>query len=362
VRGTPAAAGARGPVPGWRRPGWLAAAAVAAAAALCGCQAGPGTTSAGGPGGGAFPARWVPYVRAGTVVDLTAARADGRLTVAAAGRLLLLGPGRAVTPFARGPAGYATEAGAESYLVLSPGGQVPGAGCAFPAGAVFALRPGTGPGVMEVTADGRARRLASLPGTFLNGIALDDVGRFGRRLLVTSVVGGRTSVFSLDCAGRVATIATGLPRVEGGITVAPPSFGAYGGDLIAADELTGRIWAISPAGRAALVVRAAVPSGPDTGPESTGFVPAGFGPGWDAYVADRLTPGNRHPGTGTVLRLPAAGLLRAGTRPGDLLVAAEGGARTIRVRCAAACTAQRVAAGPAVAHTEGHIVFARATG
>lgn len=57
------------------------------------------------------------------------------------------------------------------------------------------------------------------------------------------------------------------------------------------------------------------------------------------------------------LRLPAAELTRAGIRAGDLLVATEGGASTIDVRCAAACTVRYVAAGPAIAHAEGHIVF-----
>jgi hypothetical protein len=75
------------------------------------------------------------------------------------------------------------------------------------------------------------------------------------------------------------------------------------------------------------------------------------------YLADRLTPGNRHPGDDAILRLPAAGLAGAGIRAGDLLVATEGGAKTIDVRCAATCAVRYVAAGPAIAHAEGHIVF-----
>jgi hypothetical protein len=39
-----------------------------------------------------------------------------------------------------------------------------------------------------------------------------------------------------------------------------------------------------------------------------------------------------------ILQLSAAELARAGIRAGDLLVATEGGARTIDVRCAATCT------------------------
>jgi hypothetical protein len=45
--------------------------------------------------------------------------------------------------------------------------------------------------------------------------------------------------------------------------------------------------------------------------------------------------------------------------PGDLLVATEGGARTIVVRCATTCTVRYIAAGPAITHAEGHIVFTR---
>jgi hypothetical protein len=45
-------------------------------------------------------------------------------------------------------------------------------------------------------------------------------------------------------------------------------------------------------------------------------------------------------------------------RAGDLLVATEGGAKTIDIRCTATCTIRYVAAGPAIAHAEGHIVFA----
>lgn len=330
----------------------------------------------------ALPAHWVPYRHVGTVVDLTVARADGRLTVAAYGHLLLLQAGGALTPFARGPGGYSTTPGAESYLTLVPGGPVPGAGCSFAADSVFALQVRNAPGVVEVTSGGKAHRFASLPGTIPGGIAFDDVGRFEHRLLVTSAVDGRTSLFGIDCAGRVTTISARLPRVEGGITVAPLSFGAYGGDLIATDEVTGRIWAFSPSGRAALVARPGLPAGQDIGVESTGFVPQGFGLGWAAYVADRFTINDvaqpppiavrresncvtvlpapcRHVGTGDILRLAPAVLTRAGARPGDLLVATEAGARTILVHCATTCTVRGIADGPAVTNAEGHIVFAR---
>jgi hypothetical protein len=327
---------------------------------LAGCQRELGGDRPAGPRShGVPPARWVPYRHVGTVTDLTVARADGWLTAAAYGHLLLLGRDGALMPFARGAGGYATGPGAESYLALARPGPVPGAGCSFAADAVFALQPRNPPGVMEITRDGQAHRFASLPGTVPNGIAFDTIGRFGHRLLVTAAAGGRTSLFGIDCAGRITTISTHLPRMEGGITVAPPSFGAYGGDLVAPDEVTGRLWAIGPSGRPVVVARSGPPTGYDIGVESAGFVPPGFGRAWAAYVADRREPGNPHPGTGNVLRLSAAVLLRAGARPGDLIVASEASARTILVRCTTACTVRRVAAGPASTHTEGHIVFAR---
>jgi hypothetical protein len=101
-----------------------------------------------------------------------------------------------------------------------------------------------------------------------------------------------------------------------------------------------------------------LPHGGDIGVESAGFVPARFGAGGSALVADRFTPGNPHPGDDVVLRLGAAALRAAGVSPGDLLVATEGGARTDAIACGTSCRVRHVADGPAVAHAEGHIVFA----
>lgn len=89
--------------------------------------------------------------------------------------------------------------------------------------------------------------------------------------------------------------------------------------------------------------------------ESAGFVPPRVAA---AYLADRFSAGNKHPGDNAILALPAAHLARAGIRAGDLLLATEGGARTIDIRCTARCTIRYVAAGPAIAHAEGHVVFA----
>jgi hypothetical protein len=155
----------------------------------------------------------------------------------------------------------------------------------------------------------------------------------------------------------VTTITTNAPTLEGGITVAPATFGRFGGDLIAPDELSGRIGAIAPNGRSTVLVRSGLPKGGDIGVESAGFVPASFNRTGLALVADRFSAGNPHPGTNSLLSLSGTQLMQGGAHPGDLLVASEGGAKTIVVHCTTACTARHIADGPAVAHSEGHISF-----
>jgi hypothetical protein len=290
------------------------------------------------------------------VVDLAGPRGDGSFLAAAAGRLFVLGRDGTLSPFARGAGGYLTAPGTEPYLALASGGAVRGTSCSFGTGTAFALEPGPRPGVVMISAQGRARRFASLPpGRSLSGIAFDSTGRFGHRLLVTAGSGGRSTVFGIGCDGRLSVIAAGAPAVEGGITVAPAAFGRFGGDLIATDEASGRVYAVDPAGQVISVAKPALPAGGDIGVESAGFVPRRAAA---AYLADRFSAGNRHPGDDAILQLSAAQLARAGIRAGDLLIATEGGARTIDIRCTAACTVRSVAAGPAIAHAEGHVVFA----
>ncbi len=288
------------------------------------------------------------------VVDLAGPRSDGSFLVAAAGRLLVLGRDGTLSPFARGAGGYLTAAGTEPYLVLTSSDPVRGTRCSFGNDTAFAIEPGARPGVIMISGQGQARRFASLPpGRFLSGIAFDSTGQFGHRLLVAAGSGGRTTVFGIGCDGRVSTVAAGAPAMEGGMVVARARFGRFGGDLIAADEASGRVYAVDPSGKAVPMVRSGLPGG-DVGVESAGFVPPRAS---GVYLADRFSAGNRHPGDNAVLQLSAAELARAGIRAGDLLVATEGGARTIDVRCAATCTVRYVAAGPAIAHAEGHIVF-----
>ena len=90
--------------------------------------------------------------------------------------------------------------------------------------------------------------------------------------------------------------------------------------------------------------------------EGAGFVPAGFSHGGGAYYADRATPGNPHAGTDSLLRLDATVLTPLGVRDGDLLVATEGGASMVDVRCDQSCRVSPVVTAPSVAHGEGHVI------
>jgi hypothetical protein len=212
--------------------------------------------------------------------------------------------------------------------------------------------------VIKVDGAGRATRFADLPdGLLPDGITFDAVGHFGHRLLITAIARGATYVFAIDCRGVVSTLTTHAPTVEGGIAVAPDSFGSLAGDLIAPNEQSGRILAIDPMGRATTVAESRLPSGGDIGVESAGFVPAGFGTNGVAYLADRGSPGNPHPGTDSILELSGTDIARAGVLPGDLLVASEGGAQTVVVRCHSSCSVRHIADGPRTTHGEGHIVF-----
>ena len=295
-------------------------------------------------------AHWTALVHVSRPLDLAGPRRDGSLVLAAAGKLWLLRSG-AVTPFATA---YQSPGGEEPYIALPAVGH---RGCSFGSNTVYALRLASGHGVVAISPSGGVRMFATLAAHgLIDGIAFDETGRFGYRLLVTVEHGATSTVVAIDCHGHVSTITGHAPKVEGGITVAPSTFGRFAGDLIASDENSGRIYAIAPNGRSALVARSGLPHGGDTGVESEAFLPARGR--FTALVADRGTPGNAHPGDDVVLRVSSAALFAAGARPGDLLVATEGGAKTDAVRCTpSGCTVRHVADGPAIAHPEGHIAI-----
>jgi hypothetical protein len=318
------------------------------------------SSSARAVGGPALPGHWVRFRHLSGVVDLAGPAGDGSFTVAAAGRLFILSRAGALRPLARGPGGYSTAVGPEPYITMAGNDRVAGTVCSFRSGMIFALQPGKRPGVILIGADGRARRFANLPAALTpSGITFDSTGHFGHKLLVTATGHAETTVLAIDCAGGAGTITAHAPAVEGGIAVAPASFGRYGGDLITADETSGRVFAMGPDGSVATLALSGLPHGGDIGVESAGFVPPGFGASDTAYLADRFSEGNKHPGTDSLLRLPGSELITAGVSAGDLLVAGEASARTIVVRCAGSCTVRYIAIGPAITHAEGHIMFTR---
>jgi hypothetical protein len=295
-------------------------------------------------------ARWSTLDHARQPIDVAVGRTDGIPVVAANGGLYLLRSSGNLVRFA--PA-YRNAPG-ESYIAL-PAARHPG--CSFGADNLYAIRLHGGPGITRVTRRGRTSRFARItsPG-LIDGIAFDEVGLFHYRLLVTIEHRTSTTVDAINCRGAVDTLTSKAPRVEGGIAVAPKAFGRFGGDLIAPDELTGRIYAIAPTGGSRLVAISGLPHGQDIGVESGTFVPSD--PRAVLVVADRLTPGNPHPGDNLLLALTESRLAAAGVRPGDLLLASEGGALTDAVSCGLSrCSVRYVASGPPEAHIEGHIGF-----
>jgi hypothetical protein len=304
---------------------------------------------------------WEPGKNVAGVFDVDGPRSDGSLIVAGAAALYSMDPAGNITPFARGPGGYREDKGAEAYLANSTGGSVSAAGCSWVRDETFLLRLHIPVGVERVSAVGdETGSFANLTGVpALNGIAFDTTGDFDHRLLVSGLSKGKTVIFAIDCTGAVKVISRSAPRLEGGLAVAPSDFGAFGGALIGPDELSGKIYAIKANGAVSLVAKPTLPTGQDIGVESVGFVPQGFmSRGGSLFYADRRTANSAHPGTDSVLKLPSAQLAAAGVKDGDMLVATEGGATLVAVRCAPLCTTFPVVAKPTKAHGEGRLAFA----
>jgi hypothetical protein len=210
---------------------------------------------------------------------------------------------------------------------------------------VYALDAGSAPGIVRVRPNGQASRFLDLPaGVFPSGITFDRFGRFGYRLLVTATSANntQTTLYAIDCLAHPSVIAQGALHVEGGIVVAPSSFGQFGGRLIAADENTGHIYAVGRDGTVKLVADSGLPSGGDIGVEALGFVPSRLGSGAAVYFSDLGAPGSPTQGDDALLVLRGQDLARASLRSGELVAAAEGGGATIAVSCAASCSVRRV--------------------
>lgn len=65
------------------------------------------------------------------------------------------------------------------------------------------------------------------------------------------------------------------------------------------------MYAVDPAGQVITLAQPALPTGGDIAVESTGFVPPRAAV---AYLADRFSAGNKHPGDNAILRPSAAQL------------------------------------------------------
>jgi hypothetical protein len=304
------------------------------------------------PGAGTGPT-WEHWVTIPGIFDVAGPRHDGSLVVAGSNQVYLVDPSGGTKPLA-----IAEDAGAEAYLTVSPG-HAAGAGCRFLADDVFVLRLHAPLGVTRIDKQGQKTSFANVTGIdALNGIAFDTTGDFGFRLLVTGPSKGKTAVAAIDCKGAVEFITRNAPVLEGGLAVAPADFGAYGGDLIAPDELSGKIYAIAPDGTVSVVATSGLPSGPDTGVESVAFVPPAWSTrGGAVYYTDRITSNNPYPGTDSLLRLPSSSLAATGVHDGDLLAATEGGATMVGLSCHATCQEVTVVGTASSSHGEGHITF-----
>jgi len=141
--------------------------------------------------------------------------------------------------------------------------------------------------------------------------------------------------------------------------VAPSTFGKFAGDLIAPDELSGKVYAIALDGTSQVIATPDLAHGGDVGVEAAGFIPDLDLANATIYLADRATPGNPHPGTDNLLALDGAELARAGVARGDLLLGTEGGAGLVAVRCdLTTCRVTSIIADNGISHGEGHIVVA----
>src|SRR5262249_56517775 len=130
-------------------------------------------------------------------------------------------------------------------LLAVPPGQSTSSGCSFAPDDVYIERLRAPVGIAKVDAAGKWGIFLYLPVlATLSGIALDTTGDFDHRLLVTGVTkNGERLLIAIDCSGKTFTINGALPANGGGLAVAPASFGAFAGALIAPDEVSGKLYA-----------------------------------------------------------------------------------------------------------------------
>jgi hypothetical protein len=305
--------------------------------------------------------RWREYLYAGRVNDVAGPRSDGLMVISAGGKLWLVGGDkkrRHFIPKKRHRPRYALlNPGVEPYIA-----HIPAARCGFRQDDVFGLTGVPGPGLIRVSPFGVARPYIAFPFGFTpRGIVWDTGGLFGGQLLVIGRAPAPSTATQLYgvCNGVLTFLWEVPQRIEGGLAIAPPAFGGYPGYLLGADEATGNVYAVGPGGVSTTIATPPAAFGGDIGVESLGVVPPGMTPNGAAFLADRLTPGNKQTGGGSLAYMRWPAMQAAGVLPGDLLAATEGSANTFAIRCdLTTCTSQLIAYGLIEAHSEGHIAFA----
>ena len=100
-------------------------------------------------------------------------------------------------------------------------------------------------GIVHITNDGGSSDVfvSGLSGA-VRGILFDSVGSFGHDMLVTTILG---NVYRIKSDGSTQLLAAVGEDTEG-LDIAPPGFGAFGGQLVVASEGSGRLRAITTGG------------------------------------------------------------------------------------------------------------------
>lgn len=171
--------------------------------------------------------------------------------------------GSRVTPFAPSFSGQA-----EVYVALSPGKA------GFPPGYLYVCSEGS---IFSVDPEGRNSTLfANVTSSVIEYMTFDYTGQWGYTLLALT---GDGEVLGVNSSGAPTHIfSLGRNLMPEGLTVAPSTFGAYGGDLIVSMENNHEVVAIPKAAPGQNKTLAVFPG---EAPERVLTIPAGQ----DLYVA-----------------------------------------------------------------------------
>ena len=280
---------------------------------------------------------WRVLLKVPAIVDVAGPRADGQLVLSTQERALSPAPGRgraAVRDRARRLHGRRRRAVHRARVRLARLGRrrvLVRAGRRVRARRRLDARgrPRAGRAVRRL-ASSTSRPAPSPPGSHSTATAVSATGCSSPRRETTA----RRPCTRSTASGHVSVIAQGAPLVEGGIVVAPPSFGRFGGRADRAPTRTAAASMPSAAtARSNLVAESGLPAGGDIGVEALGFVPSRVGRGAAVYFSDLGSPGSPTQGDDSLLVLRGQDLARAALRGGELLAAMEGGGTTIAVRC-----------------------------